>query len=1027
MLNFIIGTSGSGKTDAVIEAIRRDILAKRRCFLLVPEQQAYISERDLPGQLPQNAGLYFKIVNFSRLAEDVFRAYGGIAHTPPGKGAGAVIMWDTLRRLSHTLMQYGRGTGADMTLTAEMLSVYEELRNNGIESDALEEAASRLPKDSPLEKKLRDLALITAEFGETMRSRQGPDAPDRLIKAAEMLEQNRYFEGCSIYIDSFTSFTAPEFTLITELLRQAESLTVTLCTDSLDSKMMHFEGICETAQRLKALANRIDSPITLKKLPRPLSPKPSRLQILERDLWDFRLTKHNLTMPDPTEAPSIRQLVCSNLYEESEACALNVLGLVQNGMHYGDIALIVRDVDTYKGVLDAALERYGIPYFLSERTELSSKPLSRLILSALRAISHNYRMQDIVTLAKTGLCGSDFRDVALFEEYCETWHINGKRFLDDGWSMNPDGLTDQRTDRGNEILEAANRVRRSVMEPLTRLHTRLRTSGKLTDRCAALYEYLRELSISSQLSEHAKRELSLGQAREAGETVRLYRLVMEALTGLCRLLPDAELTVNEFFSLISLYLSLTDLGSVPNVHDCVVIGAADTLRVENVKASFLLGMCEGEFPKAVSDKGLLTESDKDALEKLGIHFNSRQKLRSAEELFYVYRAMTKPSEKLFLSFPAMQPDGSAKTPSLGFTRVEFLFGENREIFDLSAIQQKNTENTEKLRLNHQAKAVNPNTLLRLSQSSIQAFVSCPYRYYSTYQLKIRSKKDSDIHAADEGNFLHFVFERFLKSALNEAGQLELPLNEEIPGIADRISAEYIEKVCPIPAHMMDARLLHLFDRLHGLALLILQDIVGEIRCGKFRPASFEQRLGGHGENALPPVRFSLTDGGTVELRGTVDRVDLYEKDGQFYVRIVDYKTGEHKFSFDKVRSGDDLQLVLYLFAVVSSDPSRYIPCGAQFLYSKTEKEEIRIGRSGFLLEGDEFTEAADGGAERTYSKGLSRHTLEQLQEITAEMQSTVCSVAQRILAGEATKTPSENACRFCPVIDHCDVACHKKS
>ena len=65
MLKLICGPSGSGKTELLTDLIRTDILNRTRCFLLVPEQQAYISERDLPGQLPQNAGLYFKIVNFS--------------------------------------------------------------------------------------------------------------------------------------------------------------------------------------------------------------------------------------------------------------------------------------------------------------------------------------------------------------------------------------------------------------------------------------------------------------------------------------------------------------------------------------------------------------------------------------------------------------------------------------------------------------------------------------------------------------------------------------------------------------------------------------------------------------------------------------------------------------------------------------------------------------------------------------------------------------------------------------------------
>ena len=78
MLKLICGPSGSGKTKFITEAIRADVAAGKRCFLLVPEQQAYISERDLPALLPKNAGLFFEIVNFSRLADTVFSQYGGV-------------------------------------------------------------------------------------------------------------------------------------------------------------------------------------------------------------------------------------------------------------------------------------------------------------------------------------------------------------------------------------------------------------------------------------------------------------------------------------------------------------------------------------------------------------------------------------------------------------------------------------------------------------------------------------------------------------------------------------------------------------------------------------------------------------------------------------------------------------------------------------------------------------------------------------------------------------------------------------
>ena len=1026
MLNLIYGTSGSGKSERVFEAICRDIQDKRQCYLLVPEQQAYISERDLSARLPSHAGLYFEIVNFSKLADLVFRRFGGCATVSAGNGIRSVLVWETLRQLSPALLQYGKSRN-DTALTAEMLSTLQELQNNGIDSTQLEAVAEQLDETSPLRKKLLDLAMIDAVYREKFISVCGMGASDRILKAAEMLNRHTCFEGCNIYIDSFTSFTAPEYTFLSELLCQANTLTVTLCTDQLHSSQLHFESISRTAIRLERMAKDKNSEITIIKSDIQTSDKPDELRILEQELWDFRLTKRTRELPKENAPQSIHSYVCANLYEESEACAIRVLGLVQKGLRYGEIAVVVRDTETYRGVLDAAFERYGIPYFLSERTDLSAKPLSRLILSALRAISQGYRSQDVLTLLKTGISGADARDVALFEEYCETWHITGKRFLDTVWSMNPDGLTDQRSQRGNEILLAANRVRQTVIEPLQMLQTEIRASKKVPDLCRGIYQYLCRLNVREQLSVQAKNELELGQRREAGESLRLYDFIVETLTELATLLPESEMNAEEFLSVLTLFFSVTDLGSVPNVHDCVVIGSANTLRVEHIKASFLLGLCEGEFPAAVNDIGLLTESDKLALEAHGLAMDSGQKLRSSEELFYVYRAMTKPSEALFLSYPAMQPDGSERTPSLAFHRMEFLFDRKPQQITSEYLKKQGETAVEAFEPSYQLPDMGANVRLHLSQSSIQAFALCPYRYYATYRLKLRSKKDSNISAADEGTFLHFVFENFLKKALNENGALTLPPMEELPFVADATIGEYLERVCPIPPSEMDGRLLHLFERLRGLAILILREIVGELSCGKFTPIGFEQKLGGSGENALPAVRLSLKDGCSVELHGTVDRVDVFEKDQKLYVRIVDYKTGEHKFSFDKVRSGEDLQLVLYLFAVVSSDPQRLVPCGGEFLYSSKEKGITTVSRSGFLLDDGEIRQAADETDGQIHLKNLIKSTVEQINEVTEAMQETVCAIAERILAGEAQKTPSEDACRFCDIRDHCDAACRSKA
>ena len=1018
MLKLICGPSGAGKTEHLTKCIEQDIASGVRSFLLIPEQQAYISERSLAARLPKNAGLYFEVFSFSGLAEKAFCQYGGVTAESVSGAVSSLLMWHTLDTLSPLLKQYGKSAEGDLTLTNLMLSAIAEMRAGGVNAQMLEDAASQMDEGSALRKKLSDLALIDAAYHAKLEECFGSDPSDKLLRLSSVLEEHNFFENCNVYIDSFTSFTVPEYAVLLQILKQANTVTVALCTNSANSSLPHFLSLGDTARQLSRMADRADVAVETLTLAAKKE-KAEALSVLEENLWHFSASQAPLG-----EDASVRLNLAANVYEEAEAAALQICELVLGGMRYSDIAVVVRDLDAYRGILDAALERHGVPYFFSERTDLSSKPIFRLILSALRATSRNYRQSDVITLLKTGLCGTELRDAAMFEEYVETWHIGGNRFLDEVWNMNPDGLTTDRSPRGDEILEAANRVRRQLMAPLSLLAAALRSSRRLEDRCRALYEYLLALDLPVMLANRAKEELALGQVREAGESLRLYSTLLDTLTTLCKLLPDCELSIEDFIAALTLVFSNADLGSVPNTQDAVVIGSADTLRVENVRASILLGLCEGEFPRAVSDDGILTDADKEALEEFGVILQSREHLRSSEELFYVYRAMSKPSEFLSLFTHAKQTDGSARTPSLAFNRVAFLLDKKPEVIDFAEIRRaRDLPTNEELQKPLQASPTEGRTVLRLSQSKIKAFVSCPYSYFSAHSLKLRERKDSQPNYSNDGTFLHYVFEHFLRESLTPDGKLELPSPEDIEPLADRIIEEYIGEVCPFPGQSIDNRLLHIYSRLRRLAFKMLHEILNEIRMSRFVPSYFEKGIGMQEEDSLPPVRLTLENGSSVLLSGKIDRVDIYKEDEKVYFRVVDYKSGMHKFSLDDVRSGMDLQLILYLFALKSTYPDT-TPAGAQYLFATTEKGAIEIKRSGLYLDDENVSAASNGEVENVYTKGLIKQTISEIEQLQQQMQDVVLSVATRILAGEAEKTPSAKACGFCPLRADCNRAYH---
>ena len=248
MLKLICGPSGSSKTSLLTSMIRTDIENGTKCFLLVPEQQAYISELDIPKKLPQNAWVFFDIVNFSRLAEDIFKKYGGVTVESLNTGIRSLLMWDTLRTLSPMLTQYGKSARADLTLTAMMLQTIDELKMAGIGSLALDEASASLSEHPALQKKLSDLAMVSEMFSQKNKEAFGTDPSDKLLRMADKLREHPYFEGCKLYIDSFTSFTAQEYAVLAEIVKQADEVVVALCTDAPFSKLPQFQTINETVR-----------------------------------------------------------------------------------------------------------------------------------------------------------------------------------------------------------------------------------------------------------------------------------------------------------------------------------------------------------------------------------------------------------------------------------------------------------------------------------------------------------------------------------------------------------------------------------------------------------------------------------------------------------------------------------------------------------------------------------------------------------------------------------------------------------
>ena len=1069
MLNLICGRSGSGKTTKMIEMIKETVGDGKRTYLLVPEQQAFISESML-AFLPPSSALCFEVVSFSRLCSIVFSKYGGLVDSAPDGGIRSLVMWQAIREISPMLREY-KNLKNDSSLAQMMLSTMDELRVSGITPEECEKAAEEC-SDENLSGKLYDVSLIYANYNRTLAERIGEGAlaaENKLSRLLTLLRQHDFFEGSHIFVDSFTSFTGEEREILYALARQSESMTISFCRDSGSRNMPHTVGIDDTYKHFLRFAKDNALEYKIISLDAAESGKNRVLTALEGGLWDFSLTKDKLTAFSKEELSPIEAYICKNEFEEINLVALKILAAYKEGVKFSEMAVILRDAESRKGFFDAIFERMGIPYFLSERTDLSSSAAARLIFSALRCVIYNFRTADVLTLLKTGLCGIDEGDCDLFEDYCYTWSISGSKFLEDVWSMNPDGYTTSEPDGlSRDILLAANRVRQKLIPLLISLRQKFSMAkGDTTKSCRAIYEYLDEIGVSESLSSLAELDLAMGDVRSAGESLRIYDNIISALGRVSTVLGDVNVTPEELASAIEIMLRGGDVGSVPAVGEYVTVGSAPTLRVENVKIAFVLGLCEGEFPRSYSDAGIFTENDKAALEDLSISLSSRETRITSDELFYVYRAMTKPYEKLIVSTCVSRVGGGSVSPSTAWNRLFFLFPKLEPYhFDLDLVRKiadavgKNKGEVEELCDDDiildacDKSSATDETLisplrvrmlfgekLYLSQTKISTFASCPYQYWCKYVLSLRERKVSAVSYDSSGTIVHYVLEKLIGDLKTPNGSLNRPDDETLVRMVSSYVQGYIGEIgCDLDPSMM-----YTFSRLRDLALVMAKNVLDEFSDSSFKILGQEMRISDRRPGALRPLEISIDEDDDTSpkiiLGGIIDRLDYYDGEDRRYLRVVDYKTGHHPFDIDSLDDGKDIQLPAYLFTAALEENKAVIggekeifPASALFLSANESKGEVSPERSGFMLDDPDLFRAASGELDKKMLAGIdvdkstgeakkgNAVSEDDIKQIENTLRTSIASTGRSIFSGHAPRTPSPDACKYCFLRGSCPVA-----
>ena len=964
MLKLIEGGFFAGGHERCIKAIEAATLAGRHVLLIVPEQQTLSCEREMCDILPPSAALTFEVTNFTRLADTVFRSLGGIAGRCADKTKKALIMWRALTALLPELKTLG-GKEISTGSISKMLAAIKQMQASGLTADELSAARDALEAegagaDRRLLSKLSDISKVMPLYKELL-TKEYTDADDAVLLANAKLKETScaFLEGYEIYIDGFTSFTAPQLDIIDTLIRSSIDVTVNLALPRAGADAFEYTELRRTHTKLLGIAAKAGLDVKLERTEGRGNTAPIITEVADL-LWrsGCAADKESLTDKD-----AFRIFEAEDPHEECDFVAQDIKRRVMNGARYSDFGVLARSMDGYIGIIDVAFEKAEVPLFISARTDVSSFEAVKLIYSAIEAAIGGFVRRDVISYSKCSLCGVERALADEFELYVEKWQIDGARFTDGiAWNMNPAGYTTSWDKRAEEKLLRINAAREAIISPLETLADGMRDASTVKEYATALVEFLTSLDIESALAKKADEGNTYGGLIQSGVIDKLWRMICDALDSLCEVLGDVKVTADVFFSLLKIAFAEADIGTLPAFAEEVSAGSADVARMYGKKHIYIIGLNRGAFPLAVDDDGYFSDKDKVALCDVGLGIEADTDARSATELYYLSRAIAYAQRSVTLTYPAVDSSFKPAPPSEAIGRIGALTGGRikpvklstlsaweriysreyalehlcAEAHDHSALRSALCEvgdesriliseaeiKNSNLKLTDAATSLLYTDKLRMSQSKLEKYIGCPMSYFCSYNLGLKDEERVEFDNRNIGIFVHSILENFFAELKKRGRMISTITEDEKRELVRTVATKYVTSVFEGVGEL-PTRLKVTIDNLCRFSMPVIDSLCDEFADCAYEPMFFELKIDRDAPGSPEPSVFKTEDGRDIYFSGVVDRVDTYRSGDDVYVRVIDYKTGSKEFRPDDIGEGRNLQMFLYLKAIVESEKESF--------------------------------------------------------------------------------------------------------
>lgn len=977
-LRFYFGPSGSGKSHRIYEEIMQRAAQEpgRNFLIIVPDQFTMQTQKDLVMHSDRGGILNIDVLSFGRLSHRILEEVG-TKEMPVLDDTGKSLV---LQKIAADLKEQLPAMGSLLHKQGyihEVKSAISEFMQYGISTQDMDKLIASAEKRGALAMKLRDLKTLYRGFQDYIR--------DHFITTEETLDvlrrslvKSKILPDSVVVFDGFTGFTPIQNRLIQELMRVCEETIVTVTIGEeedpyqMDGEQKLFHLSKKTVADLVKLAAEAEvtrgEDVFVKGGPNRFAEAPA-LCYLEQNLFRYQYE------PYTEKQHEIHMFEALSPREEVHQTALYIRKLIrEEGLTYRDIAVVIGDLEGYASYVETEFGQLEIPCFLDRTRGIVLNPMIEYIKSALQLYIRDFSYDTVFHFLRSGMADISREEIDELENYVIRTGARGYRTYSRLFTRRTEemqqGSGQEDTERAEETLERLNRIRQQFADTVEILHMAPRAkAGEYVDH---LYDFLEQNQVQQKLLNYQQQFEQEGDLAKAREYAQIYRLVMDLLDQIYELLGEEEISLQEFADILEAGFGEITVGTIPQNVDRIVVGDMERTRLKQVKVLFFLGVNDGNIPKNASKGGIISDMDREFLIESGTEMAPSPRQQMYIQRLYLYLNMTKPSERLYLSYAKVNSDGKGIRPSYLIDTVRKLFPQlaveypqNRSRLEQIEGRQEGArylaeelreyadgtlreEERQDFYLMYRAYEADPEGRDRLtaaafrrykesglsrivaralygrqlenSVSRLETYAACACRHFLQYGLSLQEREEFGFEVSDMGNVYHAVLENFA-GKLAESGRTWWDFDENFATQAIKEAVEGYAATYGETVLYSSARNEYAITRMSRILTRTVLTLQQHLKQGSFQPDDYE--LSFRFAEDLDSIHVDLSEEEKMHLQGRIDRIDVSEDAEHVYVKVIDYKSGNKKFDLAALYYGLQLQLVVYMNAAMELESRKH--------------------------------------------------------------------------------------------------------